>query len=76
MICPNCGTENRAGAKFCIGVRGAARGHLPDLRHDNPPAAKFCSECATPLGRRALGPTGRGARAAAPGAGAPGRDRR
>jgi class 3 adenylate cyclase len=60
VICPNCGTENRAGAKFCSECATALAAPCPNCGTVNPPSAKFCSECATPLGARA------GASAAAP----------
>src|SRR6266540_7041138 len=52
MHCPNCGSENRGGAKFCnecatpLPVRCSACGA------ENRAGAKFCDECATPLLRQ------------------------
>ena len=52
MHCPNCGSENRAGAKFCnecatpLPVRCSACGA------ENRAGAKFCDECAAPLIRQ------------------------
>jgi predicted ATPase/class 3 adenylate cyclase len=49
MHCPNCGSENRVGAKFCnecatpLPVRCSACGA------ENRAGAKFCDECAAPL---------------------------
>ena len=63
VICPNCGTENRPGAKFCSECATPLAAGCPNCGTVNPPAAKFCSECATPLQRRA---TGRGAPPAPP----------
>ncbi len=50
MICSNCGTENRAGAKFCMECATPFAASCPNCGAANLPAAKFCSECATPLG--------------------------
>ncbi|HJP88202.1 MAG TPA: adenylate/guanylate cyclase domain-containing protein [Candidatus Limnocylindrales bacterium] len=49
MICPNCATENRIGAKFCSECATPLASGCPSCGTINPPAAKFCSECATPL---------------------------
>ncbi len=50
MICSNCGTENRVGAKFCMECATPFAAACPSCGAANLPAAKFCSECATPLG--------------------------
>jgi len=59
VICSNCGTENRPGAKFCMECATPFATSCPNCGAANLPAAKFCSECATPLGgglpRPALG---------------------
>ena len=49
MICSNCGTENRPGAKFCIECGTPFGITCPTCGTVNPPGAKFCSEDATPL---------------------------
>ncbi len=49
MICASCGTENRAGAKFCMECAAPFAAACPACGASNLPAAKFCSECATPL---------------------------
>ena len=49
MICSNCGTENRPGAKFCSECATLLAAGCPTCGSANPPSAKFCSECATPL---------------------------
>ncbi|HUG48035.1 MAG TPA: adenylate/guanylate cyclase domain-containing protein [Candidatus Limnocylindria bacterium] len=59
MICTNCGTENLAGAKFCMECATPLAAGCPTCGFVNPPAAKFCSECATPLTTRAPTPAGR-----------------
>ena len=68
MICANCGTENLAGAKFCMECAKPLATICPNCGATNLPAAKFCSECATPMaggGQRAT-PT-QGAAGPAPG---------
>ena len=49
MICSSCGTENPAGAKFCIACASPLAVVCPDCGTANLPAARFCAECATPL---------------------------
>ncbi|HYM82772.1 MAG TPA: adenylate/guanylate cyclase domain-containing protein [Candidatus Dormibacteraeota bacterium] len=49
MICPNCGTENAPGAKFCTECASRLAAVCPACGTQNAPTAKFCSECATPL---------------------------
>jgi class 3 adenylate cyclase len=50
VICSNCGTENRVGAKFCMECATPFAAACPSCGAANLPAAKFCSECATALG--------------------------
>jgi len=49
VICPNCGSENRIGAKFCNECATPFAAGCPSCGFANPPGAKFCSECAVPL---------------------------
>jgi class 3 adenylate cyclase len=49
VICPACGTENLAGAKFCMECASPLAATCPNCGFANLPGAKFCSECATPL---------------------------
>jgi class 3 adenylate cyclase/tetratricopeptide (TPR) repeat protein len=49
VICTNCGTKNRVGAKFCSECATPFASACPNCGTVNPPSAKFCSECATPL---------------------------
>jgi class 3 adenylate cyclase len=74
VICPNCGNENRIGAKFCSECATPLASGCPNCGTINPPTAKFCSECATPLqagvkpAAGAAVPAGIGAAATAPAA--------
>ena len=49
MVCPNCGSENQPGQKFCgeCGTRLAAT--CPNCGTANQPGQKFCGECGTAL---------------------------
>ena len=49
VTCPNCGSDNRPGAKFCSECATPLAASCPTCGTVNPPTAKFCSECATPL---------------------------
>jgi class 3 adenylate cyclase/predicted ATPase len=49
VICSNCGTENRVGAKFCVGCATRLSVVCPTCGLANVPTARFCEECATPL---------------------------
>ncbi|MGH2406654.1 MAG: AAA family ATPase [Candidatus Limnocylindrales bacterium] len=49
MICPNCGTENLPGARFCMECATPFAAICANCGASNLPAAKFCSECATPF---------------------------
>ena len=50
VICSNCGTENRVGAKFCMECATPFAAPCPSCGAANLPGAKFCSECARPVG--------------------------
>src|SRR5207249_7585532 len=52
MRCPNCGSDNRAGAKFCDECAAPLRLACPACGTENRPGAKFCNECAAPLARQ------------------------
>src|SRR5438067_4637352 len=49
MICSNCGTENRAEAKFCDGCGATLARACPECGSVVRPQAKFCDECSSPL---------------------------
>ncbi len=59
MICSNCGTENKAGRKFCIqcgsGLAAACVNCGSPLEAD----ARFCGECGAPVGRVEVAVSGR-----------------
>ncbi len=65
MICASCGTENRAGRKFCASCGAPLALACPACGAANEPGDRFCGECATPL-------PGGGASIPAVGAAAPG----
>ena len=49
MICSTCGTENEAGAKFCVECAARLALACPACGTPNISSAKFCRECAAPL---------------------------
>ena len=49
LICSNCGSENRAGRKFCAECAAPLAAACPSCGAANEPTAKFCGECASPL---------------------------
>ena len=55
MKCPNCGHENREGAKFCIGCAQSLLAEIvcSQCGHTNPQGARFCEQCAQSLVEKA-----------------------
>src|SRR5437667_11724227 len=49
MLCPNCGTENEAGRKFCGECGNALASLCPSCGSPNASGAKFCGECGSSL---------------------------
>jgi predicted ATPase/class 3 adenylate cyclase len=49
MLCPNCGSENRVGAKFCNECATPLPLRCSACGAENRAGAKFCDECAAPL---------------------------
>ena len=49
MPCPNCGSENRVGAKFCNECATPLPVRCSSCGAENRAGAKFCDECAAPL---------------------------
>jgi predicted ATPase/class 3 adenylate cyclase len=49
VICTNCGTENRAGRKFCAACGTALSAACPACGAANEPGDRFCGECGAPL---------------------------
>ncbi|MCI4355304.1 MAG: zinc-ribbon domain-containing protein, partial [Thermoplasmata archaeon] len=49
MICSNCGTENRAGRKFCSRCAAPLVIVCARCQAPNEPGEMFCGECAAPL---------------------------
>jgi len=60
QVCPSCGTENLAGARFCMECATPFAAVCPSCGASNLPEAKFCSNCATPMGGAALRPAATG----------------
>ncbi len=57
LICPNCGTNNGPGAKFCQECATALASACPNCGTVANPGAKFCQECAAPLNGVSAPPT-------------------
>ncbi|MFI5254270.1 MAG: AAA family ATPase [Candidatus Limnocylindrales bacterium] len=51
MICSNCGTENKAGRKFCIQCGSGLAAACARCGSPLEAEARFCGECGTPVGR-------------------------
>ena len=49
LVCPNCGTHNNTGAKFCQECATPLALTCPNCGTPASPGAKFCSNCAAPL---------------------------
>src|SRR4030095_12463230 len=49
MLCPSCGFENVAGAKFCEECGAPCVRVCPSCGQQVRPTAKFCPDCGTPL---------------------------
>jgi class 3 adenylate cyclase/tetratricopeptide (TPR) repeat protein len=64
MTCPNCGTENPAGARYCIQCGTELPRVCQTCGTVNPASARFCMQCGTPLAAGAA-PAGRVPAAAA-----------
>src|SRR6185503_5249724 len=49
MTCPSCGTENPAGARFCMNCGSALERRCPSCGTPAPPEARFCMNCGSTL---------------------------
>src|SRR5688572_10693344 len=49
MVCPSCGSENRAGRRFCSQCGSALASTCPNCGAANEPDDRFCGECGSPL---------------------------
>ena len=49
MVCPNCGTDNESGLKFCDECGSALASGCPSCGAANRPTAKFCGVCGADL---------------------------
>ena len=68
VICPNCGSENRAGRKFCGGCAAPLAAICASCGSVNEPDMRFCGECAAPLAAtRAVSPATTGTATTGPG---------
>ena len=56
MVCPNCATENKAGARFCGGCGGALSQICGACGAANDPSMRFCDQCGSALGGQAAVP--------------------
>jgi class 3 adenylate cyclase/tetratricopeptide (TPR) repeat protein len=56
MRCGSCGTENRAGRKFCSSCGSPLARACPACGAANEPDDRFCGECGTPLDAKAAPP--------------------
>jgi class 3 adenylate cyclase len=50
MKCPNCQTENPAGAKFCSNCGTKFNTRCTNCQSELAPGARFCSNCGQPVG--------------------------
>jgi class 3 adenylate cyclase len=50
MKCPNCQTENPAGAKFCFNCGTKFGARCSNCQSELPAGARFCSNCGQPVG--------------------------
>jgi predicted ATPase/class 3 adenylate cyclase len=53
MKCPNCGTENRPGRRFCSECGTALSVACPSCGAANEPEDRFCGQCGSSLGEQA-----------------------
>src|SRR5688500_11941370 len=49
VICPDCGTENAAGSRFCDECGATLSAACPNCGEPHRPGAKFCANCGTAL---------------------------
>ena len=49
LACGSCGTENPAGARFCMSCGAALERRCPSCGEVAPPQARFCMACGAPL---------------------------
>nr|NIV40240.1 zinc-ribbon domain-containing protein [Anaerolineae bacterium] len=56
MICPQCGTENPEGARFCMGCASRLVLACAECGSELPHGARFCINCAAPAPAATSGP--------------------
>ena len=49
LACAACGTQNPAGARFCMSCGSALARRCPNCGHEAPPGARFCTACGSAL---------------------------
>jgi class 3 adenylate cyclase/tetratricopeptide (TPR) repeat protein len=76
MICPSCGTENRADGKFCSECGTPLARACVSCGSPLRPGAKFCDECGTPVGGIAVRTPGSASAVPEPVAATPAAERR
>src|SRR5918997_2332953 len=54
MTCASCGTENPAGARFCMSCGTALERRCPSCGTPAPPEARFCMTCGAALDPQAV----------------------
>ena len=66
MRCAACGTENRAGRRFCSNCGSPLAFACPSCGAPNEPADRFCGECGSPIEAAETAPRAVAATLAAP----------
>ncbi len=59
MLCPACGSDNPATARFCNACGAGLEGDCPSCGHTNPSGSRFCNACGGPLASLAASPSNR-----------------
>src|ERR1044072_5189120 len=76
MTCASCGTENPAGARFCMNCGNALERRCPNCGTPAPGEARFCMNCGTALDGSAPAPVAPQAPLVRPAAAIPPEERR
>ena len=54
MLCPNCGTDNAEGSRFCGGCAARLSNVCAVCNSTNDPAMRFCNQCGSALGGQSV----------------------